>query len=501
MSKINKKTKIFEIIAIILIILFAISITPKILQNDTFYTIKIGELIVKNHGIDMKEHFSWHDSLKYTYPHWLYDVIIYLIYNISGINGIYISTCMFAAILGVIFFEVNKKINKNYIMSFFITILAIYMLKNFITARAQLITYILFILQIYYIEKLLEKGNKKYGIYLIIISLLMVNLHVAVWPFSFVLYLPYIAEYIISIIIRGKNDNFKLIINKNENTKILIFFMICCIFTGLITPLGMTPYTYLINTMRGTTTAWILEHSPIIMINNIDIICVLIIILGTLIFTKTRIRLSDLLMIGGLTILMLYSGRQKSMFVLIGLIVGNRIICDFYKMYNDKLDEILLEEIVKKWVIFTIILSFISVDFCLMFEKRKDQLVDSEEYPVEMSEYILDYFKNTDFSDVKLFNEYNYGSYLLYKGIPVFIDSRADLYSPEFNENVTVFDDFMQANSLNKDFKELIEKYKITQIILKKDSLIYKVIKDMNSDKYKLLNEDDNFVFYEVLQF
>ena len=253
--------------------------------------------------------------------------------------------------------------------------------------------------------------------------------------------------------------------------------------------------------MRGTTTAWILEHSPIIMINNIDIICVLIIILGTLIFTKTRIRLSDLLMIGGLTILMLYSGRQKSMFVLIGLIVGNRIICDFYKMYNDKLDEILLEEIVKKWVIFTIILSFISVDFCLMFEKRKDQLVDSEEYPVEMSEYILDYFKNTDFSDVKLFNEYNYGSYLLYKGIPVFIDSRADLYSPEFNENVTVFDDFMQANSLNKDFKELIEKYKITQIILKKDSLIYKVIKDMNSDKYKLLNEDDNFVFYEVLQF
>lgn len=499
MSKINKKNKAFEIVAIILIILFAISIATKTLQNDTFYTIKVGELIVKKHGIDMKEHFSWHDGLKYTYPHWLYDVIIYLIYNISGINGIYISTCMFAAILGVIFFEVNKKINKNYIMSFFITILAIYMLKDFITARAQLITYILFILQIYYIERLLEKGNKKYGICLIIISLLMVNLHVAVWPFSFVLYFPYIAEYIISIIIKGKNDNFKLIINKNKNTKILIFFMVCCIFTGLITPLRMTPYTYLINTMRGTTTAWISEHFPIIMINNIDVICVLIVILGTLIFTKTRIRLSDLLMIGGLTILMLYSVRQKSMFVVIGLIVCNRIICDFYKIYNNKLDEILLEEIVKKWVIFTIILCFISVDFCLMFEKRKDQLIDSEKYPVEMSEYILEYFKNTNFSNVRLFNEYNYGNYLLYKGIPVFIDSRADLYSPEFNKNVIVFDDFMQTSILNKDFKELIEEYKITHIILKKDSLIYKVMKDMNSDKYKLLNEDDNFIFYEVL--
>ena len=41
--------------------------------------------------------------------------------------------------------------------------------------------------------------------------------------------------------------------------------------------------------------------------------------------------------------------------------------------------------------------------------------------------------QNLDVKNIKLFNEYNYGSYLLYKGIPVFIDSRADLYAPEFN--------------------------------------------------------------------
>ena len=163
-----KKNKKFEIIAIILIILFAISISPKTLQNDTFYTIKIGELIVKNKNIDMLEHFSWHSNLKYTYPHWLYDVIIYLIYNIGGMFGIYISTCIFAAILGIVFFIINVKINKNQILSFFMTILALYMLKPFIAARAQLVTYILFILQIYSIEKLLETGKKKYGIYLII---------------------------------------------------------------------------------------------------------------------------------------------------------------------------------------------------------------------------------------------------------------------------------------------------------------------------------------------
>ena len=48
---------------------------------EIFYTIKIGEHILQN-GIDMKDPFSWHENLEYTYPHWLYDVGIYLIYNI-----------------------------------------------------------------------------------------------------------------------------------------------------------------------------------------------------------------------------------------------------------------------------------------------------------------------------------------------------------------------------------------------------------------------------------
>ena len=74
----NNKVKIFELIAIILILIFAFSITPKQLQNDIFYTIKIGNLIQQN-GIDGVDHFSWHEGLPYTYPHWLYDVGMSLI--------------------------------------------------------------------------------------------------------------------------------------------------------------------------------------------------------------------------------------------------------------------------------------------------------------------------------------------------------------------------------------------------------------------------------------
>ena len=75
--KINAK---FNVLAIICIILFCFAVSPVSLQNDTFYTIKIGEYITQN-GIDMQDHFSWHKDLAYTYPHWAYDTGIYLIYH------------------------------------------------------------------------------------------------------------------------------------------------------------------------------------------------------------------------------------------------------------------------------------------------------------------------------------------------------------------------------------------------------------------------------------
>ena len=80
----DNKIKIkFNIMALILITIFAICVTPVSLQNDTFYSIKIGEYILEN-GITMQDPFSWHEELPYTYPHWAYDVATYLIYSAGG---------------------------------------------------------------------------------------------------------------------------------------------------------------------------------------------------------------------------------------------------------------------------------------------------------------------------------------------------------------------------------------------------------------------------------
>ncbi len=87
------KTSLFMILAIILIAIFCISISPLTMQNDTYYTIKVGEHISK-YGIDMKDSFSWHEDLGYTYPHWLYDLLTYYLYSATGFMGIFVVTCI-----------------------------------------------------------------------------------------------------------------------------------------------------------------------------------------------------------------------------------------------------------------------------------------------------------------------------------------------------------------------------------------------------------------------
>lgn len=58
----NKKQIIFWSVMIVTFLSLAIILTTRELQNDTFYTIKVGQMIFNN-GIDMKEHFSFIPNL------------------------------------------------------------------------------------------------------------------------------------------------------------------------------------------------------------------------------------------------------------------------------------------------------------------------------------------------------------------------------------------------------------------------------------------------------
>ena len=555
----DKKTKIkFNILAIFVIIIFSFALTPKTLQNDTYYTIAIGEHIIEN-GIDMQDPFSWHEDLPYTYPHWAYDVGTYLVYElgenigIGGFTAIYIATVIIAVALGILIYYALNKVCKNQLVSFFVTLGMMYLLKNFICARAQLVTYILFVLTILFIEKFIETKKVRYAVGLVIIPIIIANVHSAVWPFYFVLYLPYIAEYILAKVteteiyykiaikfnknklkrlskkasnekieaitkkinvLQEKAENstlktkkrrenpYKVIITKENNIKYLIIIMIICIFTGLLTPLGDTPYTYLIKTMEGNTMDNISEHLPLTLINDIKTLVVLVLFLAILIFTDIKIKLRDLFMLAGLILLAFMSRRQVSMFVLVGGFIFAKLIVALIDKYDKGGTEQAINAMTTIWGKIITILLGILVSFMLYKGKIYNPIVNESSYPVKACDYILE---NLDISNMRLFNEYNYGSYLLFRGIPVFIDSRADLYTPEFNgtknedgeyEGRDIFSDYINISNISTYYENKFDKYDITHVLIK-DNTKLNMFLSRDKEHYKELYSDDNFVLYE----
>ena len=552
-----QKIKRIDVIAIVSIIIFAFSITPITFQNDTYYTIAIGKHILEN-GIDMQDPFSWHENLPYTYPHWAYDTGTYIIYNlgenigIGGFTAVYIATVVLSVILGIVIYLVNSKLSKNNIISFLVTLGVLYLLKNYIAARAQLVTFILFALTILFIENYIETNKRIFLFGLLAISTLIANIHVAVWPFYFVLFLPYIAEYIMASIIesdlfykmqvrrfKGRIEKFyksgkenqaielevqlekikenhlkvlekerkrrknpyKIKIKKETATKGLIVILFISVFTGLLTPLGTTPYTYLVKTMQGNTTNNISEHLPLTLINNIPIMVVLVMFLVILIFTDTKIKLRDLFMLSGLVLLAFMTRRQTSLLVLIGSFIFSKLVASMFEKYAPEAKNELLSALNNKKVDAIVILLVIIMSLGMYSGKIGNSFVSKKNYPVEATEWIL---QNLDVKNMKLFNEYNYGSYLLYKGVPVFIDSRADLYAPEFNgkraengeyDGRDIFTDFIKTSSMERYYEDTFEKYDITHIILKKKSKLNTFIS--NDSGFLEMYNDDNFVVYE----
>ena len=503
-KKFEERKKKFAWFFIIWICILGMGLIRKTFQNDTFYTIEIGELILNN-GIDMMDHFSFHSGLAYTYPHWLYDVFIYLCYSIGGYVGIHISTIILLLILLVLVFKINKTISDSVSVSAFATFICALSVSGFATARAQLASFLVFALEIYFIEMFLRDKKKRYLIGLLVLSILICNIHLAVWPFYFIVYLPYLAEYIISLIVSKikikKETKFikflknKFVLEKNSNIKYLFLVMILSLFTGLLTPLGDTPYTYTIHMMMSNAQEYVKEHQMLSWAQS----PFTIIIAGETLFLSliSKVKLRDLFMICGLVLMSIISIRHLSLLALIGTICFCRLFAMFLENYGFNADKIIINFFSKKSVaIASFVLVIIGSSLIANFQLSKD-FVDEEMYPVGAVEYIKE---NINIDEMRIFNEYNFGSYLLHHDIPVFIDSRADLYTSEYSGfEYDIFDDYHYMPS---HYQEKFEFYGITHVLIYKEiddevNPFYNILE--NDSNYKTLYEDEYYVLYEKL--
>ena len=468
-----------------------ISIVEKtFFQNDLFFSLSLGKRILE-YGFEKNDYLTWNENLRSIYLRWGFEVIITIFYNLLDYLGIYLFAVILAISIGLTYFYVLKKITNKNILSFICTIVFMKYISSSLVARAQIISFLLFLIEFYCIEELLKTNKKRYFIMLLIIPVLIVNFHASTFPLYFIFYIPYIAEFILSKMKFKESEDSKIKIENKNIIKILYLIGLAGIL-GLCSPSGLDAYTYVFKVMNAISVNFISEMATTKLMAHPVIVIMLCLLIGIVAFTKVKVRVTDCFYILGITFMALNTNRYTVFFYLIATLCIFRIFSDCLDYYNINLDFINKKIKIILLIILFLIILLTSINRFL--EKISKEYIDHSTYPVNLVKFILE---EIDISDMRIFNHYNFGSYLEFKGIKAFIDSRAEMFEEEFN-NVTILTDWYMASSGSKNYRDILEKYEITHILLYNDEIINTYI--VYDSEWNKIYEDDAFSLYEKIE-
>jgi hypothetical protein len=187
----------------------------------------------------------------------------------------------------------------------------------------------------------------------------------------------------------------------------------------------------------------------------------------------------------------LCSIRYEYLLLFLGSYILNDLIVQITTLFIPDDIENLEKLFSKRIVIITLIFLVTLFTTNNLLKIIKEDYVDETEYPVGAVDYILE---NIDYKNMRIYNSYNNGSYLMLNDIPVFIDSRLDVYCSEFNDT-DIFYAFIQVSLDKVYYEDIFSKYDFTHILLSTDEPIKKYI-DRDSN-YTVLYEDEYYTLYE----
>lgn len=486
----NKKSKkiIITLFAIFGVLIFVLLISKIPLQNDTLFDIKLGEKYLTE-GINTNDDFSIHENLKYVSHHFLVNIITFLVYNTFGFVGLYLLEILLTLVIAFLFFTANKIFLKNTKLAYFTVFIEMLFILQFISVRAQMYSYILFLIEIICIEKFLNTKNFKYITVVSILPLFIINLHAGTIFFYFIIIGVYLLSYIRVNTVKLEND-----IARKGNLKYLFIPIVIGSILMFINPFGIDSVLYSIKTLGNSFISEnISEFQSANIANALIAYIYMFIWINVYIFTNKKIKTYQMFFLYGTMFMTLISIRHFSLMVIVSVTNVEHLISVIKTMYNKYICGI------KKEKINTINVIMCSTYMVVMFvtgaffgKPDSYEFLPEEEYPLKGMEYINSNIPENS----RIFNEYTWGSLMMLNNRKVFIDSRADLYTNEYNKGTNVAIDYIDAIQCKKDFNKIFEKYSIDYLFISTDSNLYYNVE--NNPNYETLYKDKNCAVIKV---
>lgn len=491
----DKKLRLIVFAMLLLIVaVFIIKLCPVVLQNDTLYDIKLGERYF-NIGMFHIDDYSFHTGLIYQTHHYLVCIISYLVYHFFSLKGLYFLEVILLSIIGVLFYEINKTMIKNKFLIYLLLFFEIMALYPFVSLRAQMYSYIIFMIEILFIEKFLNTNRKKDAIVLALLPLLLINLHSGVIYFYFIIIFTYLMNCIPINSICIKSDER---VGKKQLKSLLLISAVGGLLT-LINPYGIDGITYGLKTLDNYYISnYITEFLPLKIFSSMGLLFTLYV--GTcvvcLVFSRRKIKIHQLLLLGGTIFMTLLSVRHLSLLIITSVVLLPHIE-GAYKRIDDGSWSLLLFLKKKNKVLNTVFIGLYIVALSYMvinITLRDREQLPNNQYPIDATEYI----KSNISKEAHIYNYYEWGSYLMFNDIKVFVDSRCDLFTTEYNTDTTVFRDYVETFNNPKNYTSMVSKYDIDYFLLYKEMKLSKQI--LKDAKYSVVYSDDVSIIFKAIK-
>ena len=193
---------------------------------DTRFVMNLGRYVLE-HGFPHIDPFTIHENLQLVAQQWLSGVLFWEAYKNFGFEGLLIFDAIVSAITILIYWRLCLFVSGgNKILSFVISFIVGLLMATMIVPRPHILSAPLLLIEVFFLEKFTRTTNARFLIPLPFVSVVLVNMHAAVWLMSLVVCLPF------------------LFVKNLRHIKFLLAAMAGIFLCGLINPYGIDAMTY-----------------------------------------------------------------------------------------------------------------------------------------------------------------------------------------------------------------------------------------------------------------
>lgn len=453
------------------ILLFAIALftmaVRETLDPDMWWHLRTGEAILAG-GIPT------HDIFSFTVPdhewvthEWVSQVFMWAVYLAGGLPGLIV---VFALLIALTFWLLYLSCEGRPYLAAFVVLLAAITSAIVWGARPQIFNLLLTAVFVYVLERFRReekkagRGERQLLWWLPLLTAVWANLHS-----GYLLGVVLIGTYAVGEAVQRFWQPWDARNLTWASVRLLFLITVASFAAAVLNPSGPALWLYPFETLGSPAMqAYIQEwHSPDFHL-RIFWPFVAMLVLGVLswVYGDKRPTASELLLFGGTGAAGLISARNIPIFAIIStpIIVRHLLIVSaetsLYPIMSGQTATIQPTRGMKivNWMVLVVaLLSALSwtANKIIMNDEKI-----AEVYPVTA----VDYLEQSGLAKQRGYNSYNWGGYLIWRGVPVFVDGRADVYGDDF-----LFY-YRRAFEVRENWEDPLDTFDVDYVVMERNS-------------------------------